>query len=155
MKEVTRILEAIQQGDAKAADELLPLVYDELRRLAAVKKARTDRDAYYALVKTTQAKGILLFCPETYDKENDLNVRMFADWYGVPEDPATGSANGCLAAWLTKYRFFGTSTINIRVEQGCEIGRPSLLLLRTESVRRSIQVHVGGRVKLVAKGEFV
>jgi len=40
MSDVTRILSAIEQGDAKAADELLPLVYDELRRLAAVKMSR-------------------------------------------------------------------------------------------------------------------
>ena len=37
MKEVTRIINAIQQGEARAADELLPLVYQELRRLAAQK----------------------------------------------------------------------------------------------------------------------
>ncbi len=40
MSEVTHILEAIQQGNAKAAEELLPLVYDELRKLAAQKMAR-------------------------------------------------------------------------------------------------------------------
>ena len=39
MSDVTRILEAAQQGDPKAADELLPLVYEELRRLAAHKMA--------------------------------------------------------------------------------------------------------------------
>jgi len=39
MSEVTHILEAIQQGDAKAAEELLPLVYGELRKLAAHKMA--------------------------------------------------------------------------------------------------------------------
>jgi RNA polymerase sigma factor (TIGR02999 family) len=39
MSDVTRILEAVQQGDAKAADELLPLVYEELRRLAEHKMA--------------------------------------------------------------------------------------------------------------------
>src|SRR5262245_28719562 len=39
VSEVTRILKAVQQGDLKAADELLPLVYDELRRLAARKMA--------------------------------------------------------------------------------------------------------------------
>ena len=39
MSDVTRILEAAQQGDPKAADEMLPLVYDELRRLAAHKMA--------------------------------------------------------------------------------------------------------------------
>jgi RNA polymerase sigma factor (TIGR02999 family) len=40
MSDVTRILLAIEQGDAKAADELLPLVYEELRRLAAQKMSR-------------------------------------------------------------------------------------------------------------------
>src|SRR6059036_3894874 len=40
MSEVTRILDRVQQGDTKAADELLPLVYDELRRLAAQKMTR-------------------------------------------------------------------------------------------------------------------
>jgi RNA polymerase sigma factor (TIGR02999 family) len=40
MSEVTRILSAIEQGDPKAAEQLLPLVYDELRRLAAQKLAR-------------------------------------------------------------------------------------------------------------------
>lgn len=37
MSEVTRLLEAIDQGDPRASEELLPLVYDELRRLAAAK----------------------------------------------------------------------------------------------------------------------
>ena len=40
MSDITRVLEAIQQGEAKAGEELLPLVYDELRRLAAAKMAR-------------------------------------------------------------------------------------------------------------------
>ena len=40
MSEVTRILSAIEQGDPRAAEQLLPLVYDELRRLAAQKLAR-------------------------------------------------------------------------------------------------------------------
>src|SRR6266852_5845575 len=40
MNEVTRILSAVEQGDPQAAEQLLPLVYDELRRLAAQKMAR-------------------------------------------------------------------------------------------------------------------
>jgi RNA polymerase sigma factor (TIGR02999 family) len=39
MSDVTRILTAIEQGDAKASEELLPLVYHELRRMAAYKMA--------------------------------------------------------------------------------------------------------------------
>jgi RNA polymerase sigma factor (TIGR02999 family) len=42
VSELTRILGRVQQGEAKAADELLPLVYDELRKLAAAKMARED-----------------------------------------------------------------------------------------------------------------
>src|SRR6516162_1967060 len=40
MKDVTQVLSAIEQGDPHAAEQLLPLVYDELRRLAAEKLAR-------------------------------------------------------------------------------------------------------------------
>jgi hypothetical protein len=40
MNDVTRILAAIEQGDQRAAEQLLPLVYDELRKLAAAKLAR-------------------------------------------------------------------------------------------------------------------
>jgi len=62
-------------------------------------------------------------------------VRFFADYYGVPEDPANGSAKGCLAGYLVKHRYFGKDQINIRVEQGYELGRPSLLLLKAEEKR--------------------
>ena len=40
MSDVTRILDRVQQGDPKAAEELLPLVYDELRKLAAARMAQ-------------------------------------------------------------------------------------------------------------------
>ena len=44
MSDVTRILSAIEQGDAQAADQLLPLVYDELRRLARRKQNRNTKN---------------------------------------------------------------------------------------------------------------
>jgi len=133
----------------------LPSIIVPLKTLDALKQARIARDKYFELVKNTQAKTILIFCPETYNQENHLNVRVFADYYGVPEDPATGSANGCLAGYLVKHRYFGKDRINIRVEQGYEMGRPSLLLLKAERRDEKIEVYVGGRVVMVAKGEFV
>ena len=125
-----------------------------LKTLDAVKRCRVVRDKYFKLVENLQAKAILVFCPETYQPENDLNTRMFCDYYGIPEDPATGSANGCLAGYLAKYRYFGSSQIDIRVEQGYEIGRPSLLYLRAEDKGGKIDVSVGGKVVMVAKGEL-
>jgi len=102
-----------------------------------------------------QAKTILIFCAETYNQQNDLNARVFADYYGMPEDPATGSANGCLAGYLVKHGYFGEDRINIRVEQGYEIGRPSLLFLRAEDKEGKIDVSVGGKALIIAKGEFI
>jgi trans-2,3-dihydro-3-hydroxyanthranilate isomerase len=133
----------------------LPFIIVPIKKLSAVKKAKIDASGYYELIQTTTAKAIFIFCPETYGKENDFNARMFADCFGIPEDPATGSANGCLAGYLIKHRHSGSEKINVRVEQGYEIGRPSILHVRAEEKDGSIDVHVGGSVVLVAKGELV
>jgi len=133
----------------------VPCIIVPLKKLEALKRARISRNKYYEFIKEIQAKGLLIFCPETYNRKNDLNVRFFADYYGVPEDPATGSANGCLAGYLVKHRYFGKPRINIRVEQGYEIGRPSLLLLKAEDREGKIDVQVGGKVVMIAKGELV
>jgi len=133
----------------------VPSIMVPLKTLDALKRARISRERYFEFVRDTQAKTVLIFCPETYKKENDLNVRFFADYYGVPEDPATGSGNGCLAGYLVKHRYFGKDRIDIRVEQGYEIGRPSLLLLKAEEKGEGIDVYVGGKVVMVAKGQFI
>ncbi len=107
------------------------------------------------LTKNTEAKGVVVFCPETHNSENDLCVRVFAHALGIVEDPATGSANGCLAAYLIQYDYFAQSSIDLKVEQGYEIDRPSLLLLKALRDQEIIQVFVGGKVIMVAQGEFV
>ena len=133
----------------------IPFILVPLKSLASVKKARIARDPYFELVEQTAAKAIFVFAPETYHAENDLNVRLFADYFGIAEDPATGSANGCLAGYLAKHRFWGEPSIEARSEQGYEIGRPSLLLLRATDEGESIRVEVGGRVAMVVRGELI
>jgi trans-2,3-dihydro-3-hydroxyanthranilate isomerase len=123
-----------------------------LKNLDAVKRIKINRDEYFELIKQTTAKVILVFCPETYNNQNELTVRVFCDYYGVPEDPATGSANGCLAAYLVRHRYFGTAEIDVRVEQGYEIGRPSRLYLQAQEKNGKIDVFVGGKVIMVAAG---
>ncbi len=133
----------------------LPFIIVPLKTLNTIKRSKTNRDKYFELIKEREAKAILIFGPETYSEKNDLNVRVFADYYGVPEDPATGSGNGCLAGYLAHYQYFGEDPVDIKVEQGYEIGRPSLLLLRAEEREGKINVFVGGRVVMIAKGEFL
>ncbi len=132
----------------------MPFIIVPLKTLDAVKRIRINRDEYFKLIENTQANAILVFCPETYNRDNNLNVRVFCDYYGIPEDPATGSGNGCLAGYLVKNRYFGTNTIDVRVEQGYEISRPSLLYLRAERKSDKIDVFVGGKVVMVAKGRL-
>jgi trans-2,3-dihydro-3-hydroxyanthranilate isomerase len=132
----------------------LPFLIVPLKDLAAVKKAKINQEIFTSFIKGTRAKAILVFSRETYHPEHDLNARVFVDVFGIPEDPATGSANGCLAGYLVKHRYFGDSCINIKVEQGYEIQRESLLYVKAENSNRAYSIHVGGNVVKVAKGEW-
>lgn len=133
----------------------LPHIIVPLRSLESLKRARVNRDRYFELIKDAWARPIMIFCPEPHLKENDISVRMFADCFGIPEDPATGSGNGCLAGYLVKHRYFGGDSVDIRSEQGYEIGRPSLLYLRAEERGGQIHVSVGGKAITIARGDFV
>jgi trans-2,3-dihydro-3-hydroxyanthranilate isomerase len=133
----------------------LPFVIVPLKNLLALKKAKVNLDKYYQFIQTAKVTEILIFCPETYKDIDDLSVRMFAPYLGITEDPATGSANGCLAGYLAEYNYFNQRKINVRVEQGYEINRPSLLLLQAEKKAEGIEVFVGGNVVMVAQGKFL
>ena len=132
-----------------------PFILVPLTSLNAVKKASLNRELYFELVEKTASKAVFFFAPETCHPENQLNARLFADYLGVHEDPATGSANGCLAGYLIRYHYFGGERIDIRVEQGYEINRPSLLKLRADRSGDRIEVYVGGSVVMTARGELV
>lgn len=133
----------------------VPFIIVPLISLQALQRIRVNTDRLIALVESLQAKEIFVFCPESRHPANQLSARMFAPLMGIPEDPATGAANGCLAAYLVQHAYLGSSAIEVRVEQGYEIGRPSLLMLKAEKTDTQIQVSVGGQVVMVARGEFV
>lgn len=133
----------------------IPFFIVPLKSLEYLKRAKVNFEKFFSQVENTKGKSSLIFCPESYHVENELSVRVFADYYGVPEDPATGSANGCLAGYLVKHRYFDENRIDIRVEQGYEIGRPSLLYLKALEKEQEIDVFVGGKSVMVARGEFV
>jgi trans-2,3-dihydro-3-hydroxyanthranilate isomerase len=81
-------------------------------------------------------------------------TRMFSPADGVPEDPATGSAAGPLAACVARHGLapFGEEIV---ISQGAELGRPSTLYARVEGTpERLDKVEVGGSAVIVARGEF-
>ncbi|MGB7982791.1 MAG: PhzF family phenazine biosynthesis protein [Candidatus Nanopelagicales bacterium] len=83
----------------------------------------------------------------------DLRARMFAPFDGVPEDPATGSANCALVALLAATDPARSGDFRWRIAQGVEMGRPSLLEARaTTSNGHVIEVRIGGESVLVSEG---
>ncbi len=131
-----------------------PFLIVPLKGLDATRRAKLDRDKYLEFAKNTESNIVLLFSPETYRSLNDLNVRVLIPSSAIPEDPATGSGNGCLAAYLVHYKYMKREKIDLRVEQGYEMDRRSLLLLREGPGPLGIEVNVGGMVHFIAEGEF-
>src|SRR5208337_3837377 len=72
----------------------IPFIIVPLKGLDPVKRSHLDLRKYNQFFKGKEPEGILVFSPETYKKENDLNVRVFTKFPTVLEDPATGSGNG-------------------------------------------------------------
>ena len=137
-----------------------PHIIVPLNSLEAVKKVDVDVPRFKDLLDSATpelgANGICVFTPDTIYSNNDFNVRVFGHLRSVPEDPATGSAIGNLAGYLVHHGYFGNTYAEAkRVEQGYEIGRPSLLLFSTGRKSNEIEVHVGGKVRMVAKGQLI
>lgn len=139
----------IQEVSTGMAFVLAPLV-----SLDAVQRARVNLDRLRALLGAHDAIAPAIFCAETLDAVNDIHVRVLDDIYGAPEDPATGSANGCIAAYIVEHGCFNSDRVSLRSEQGYQIGRPSLLHLEASKADGEIAVRVGGRVELVAQGQL-
>ena len=78
---------------------------------------------------------------------------MFAPLDGVPEDPATGSANCALAALLSHHDPQSTGEFSWRVSQGVEMGRPSILAARTQKKDGAVTATlIGGDCVMVTEG---
>jgi trans-2,3-dihydro-3-hydroxyanthranilate isomerase len=123
-----------------------------LKNLDALKRAKTNKKKYFAWATSAWAKNILVFSREGYEPAHALSVRVFADFYGITEDAATGSGNGCLAAYLSRHKLFGSPNLDVLAGQGYEMGRPSTLALRASENANDIEVFVGGNVVDVAEG---
>jgi len=108
----------------------LPFLIVELQNLELLARARFNMEAMQALAETGITPDILLYVRCSGDV--DIRARMFAPLDGVPEDPATGSANCALAALLSHCDSADTADYTWRIAQGVEMGRPSILDARTQ-----------------------
>lgn len=133
----------------------LPSVIVPLKTLEAVQRCAIHHHHYRKFLQEEINANILIFTSETLNPTNDLHVRVFVNDIGYYEDPATGSANGNLAGYLLEHQFFKEQPLRLRVEQGYSIRRPSLIEIYAEKKEGTFHIHVGGRVFLVAKGDWL
>jgi trans-2,3-dihydro-3-hydroxyanthranilate isomerase len=133
----------------------LPFVFVPLRDRAAVARARIRMNAWEAAFEGMETKEIFVFAAGGERPGSDYHARMFAPGLSVPEDPATGSANAALAGYLAvrhpmKRR---DGTLRWVVEQGFEMGRPSMLEVEADVAGGAVTaVRVGGATVLVCDG---
>ena len=117
----------------------------------ALERARS----YLPVIKEIQELGVIpdILLYVRSDDDFDIRARMFAPLDGVPEDPATGSANCALAALLSHYKTESTGDFGWRIAQGVEMKRPSVLEARSKKRPDSgIDVWVSGTCKMVSEG---
>jgi trans-2,3-dihydro-3-hydroxyanthranilate isomerase len=129
----------------------LPFLVAELRDRSGLERARVNAQGFDALIAQGVAPDVHLYTKSA--DEFDIRARMFAPFDGVPEDPATGSANCALAGLLGHHERATDGTFSWRIAQGVEMGRPSVLDASAEKRDGGVVVtRVGGASVLVAEG---
>jgi trans-2,3-dihydro-3-hydroxyanthranilate isomerase len=122
--------------------------------LEAMAKARVNPQHWAAL----QGQGLIgafLYCRQTVHTTSAFHARMFAPDVGVPEDPATGSAAAAFAGVIHRFDDLPDGVHKRAIEQGYEMGRPSLIFLSLEVVGgRLTTVRIGGHAVEVAEGSI-
>jgi trans-2,3-dihydro-3-hydroxyanthranilate isomerase len=128
----------------------IPFVLAELETAAALATARPQTEIFAKHVPIDRATGILIYVRR---QGGDIAARMFAPLHGIPEDPATGSANVALVGLLASLRPEPDLKLELRIVQGVEMGRPSLLEAAAEKRDGKITgLWIGGRCVPMMRG---
>jgi len=124
-----------------------------VRTVDAVRRAVLDTSRWQRMLADAWAHHVYLVCMDGEGPDVDVRVRMWAPGSGVPEDPATGSAAAALGGYLSKAEGSAEATLAWTVEQGIEIGRPSLLYVEADRAGGTTSaVRVGGSAVPVSRG---
>jgi trans-2,3-dihydro-3-hydroxyanthranilate isomerase len=128
----------------------VPFTVAPLKSLAVMQNLQIDLNRAAEYLARTEGKFFYFVTRETVDREARLHARM--PFYNG-EDPATGSAAGCAAAWMVAH---GVAKPDERVliEQGVEMKRPSRIFVQaSRSNNRVVNVRVGGHSVEIMRGE--
>jgi trans-2,3-dihydro-3-hydroxyanthranilate isomerase len=126
-----------------------------LRNRDAVRRSRVKLDLFEAALNDYVTSKVMVFAMDAEHAGHDVRARMYAPSIGVAEDPATGSAASGLSGYLAARDPRRDGTLRWVVEQGFEMGRPSILELEADKKDGAITaVRVGGKTVMVQEGTF-
>jgi trans-2,3-dihydro-3-hydroxyanthranilate isomerase len=113
----------------------------------------TARSQFNEVFSTERGAAAFLFCRETTDRGNAFHARMFAPEFGILEDPATGSAAAAFAGYLAAHGGYPDGPHVVRIEQGYEMGRPSLIELTIDLAGGALRsASIAGHAVTVMEG---
>src|SRR5580698_3933334 len=121
-----------------------------IRGLKIMSALHVDMRGSQEYLDRSEGKFFYFVCRETVDPAAKLHARMM---FYNGEDPATGSAAGCAAAWMVAHEV-ARADERVLIEQGVEMKRPSRIFVRaSRKDDRVVNVRVGGNVVEVLRGE--
>ncbi|KRR25054.1 PhzF family phenazine biosynthesis protein [Bradyrhizobium lablabi] len=136
----------------------LSFIAVELASREALRRARPDAAAFANTFPCDGSDAVYFYTRDVPDGERscDLQARMFHPGAsGLSEDPATGSATAAAAALLADLDDIRDGELKLRIGQGVDMGRPSLLLTRVRKQNGAIaSIHVGGSSVKMMEGTF-
>ncbi len=130
-------------------------IFVPLRNMTIVRQAEPDLKYWMPAFEKYGPVGVYVYCRGGIQSHAGFHARMFAPSLGVIEDAATGSAAVGFANVIKDYEVENEAMFETYIEQGFELGRPSLIKLETEFEQHNLRaVRVGGHALRVAKGEL-
>ena len=138
---------------AQAVSCGMPFLIVPLKDRKALKRARIRFDAWERVLGNWWARDVYLITRDCELDGSDIRARMYGPGVAVPEDPATGSAAAALAGYLAARDPRDEGSFRWVIEQGFEMGRPSILVAEADKAGGTVTaVRVGGESVLVSEG---
>ncbi|MCT4656489.1 MAG: PhzF family phenazine biosynthesis protein [Cohaesibacter sp.] len=133
----------------------LPFALIPLKNLQAVQRARPVAASWNTAFGSDEHNCAYLYSRETIRHGSDFHTRMFAPGLGIGEDAATGSAAAAFGGAIFRFDKPGQGTHHYLIEQGFEMGRPSMLQLELDVDAGKLSgQRLGGQAVVVGRGEL-
>ncbi len=154
------ILESLSLNE-NVVDKYIPFImlengylYIYVKKLSTLKEMKPNYKELLRLQKGLNFGGAVVFTLETYDRESFAHLRFFAPYFGIDEDPVTGSANGPLITVLNRLGFIklGSEEINLIFEQGDIINRRGRVGVKY--IPSANELYISGNAVTVLKSEL-